>query len=69
MATLDGQPYNAGINKVPEKKVEKQKRIVLYGTDALLKTLVIIYHGKKGEQHQIIQFRDDHCIEKNSKGP
>ena len=49
MATLGGLQNNAGINKFPEKQKEKRERVILYGTDALLKTLVIIYHGDKAK--------------------
>ena len=69
MSALGGYPYSAGINKAPEKLIEKRDRVILYGTDALLKTLVIIYHGDNAKQHQILQFRDDYCEIKDTKGP
>ena len=56
MATLDGKPYNVGINLLPEKEEKKEENIIFYAADMNLQTLTIIYNGKKGEQHAVIQF-------------
>ena len=69
MASLDGQPYNAGINKPPQKKVKQQVNSILYACDDSLKTLIIIYMGINGEQHTVFQFWTKHCETKETKGP
>ena len=53
MASLNGQPYNVGINKLPEKKVKKEINFALYACDKRLETLNIIYMGKNGESHTV----------------
>ena len=69
MATLDGKPYNAGINLAQEKEEKKEENIVFYAADMNLKTLTIIYNGKKGEQHAVIQFDKNYNEEKQTNEP
>ena len=69
MATLDGKPYNVGINLLPEKEEKKEENVVFYAADMNLKTLTIIYNGKKGEQHAVIQFDKSYNEDKQTNEP